>query len=412
MNRTKNTCVYGRQIELTGNVLLLMGPIGTFFSRLGNYLERKQIQTYKVIFPFYEFGFKKNQIINFNHKIDLFEPFLIEVIKEKKIKHIFMYGDILTPHRIAIDTCKRLRTEGIDVSTEIFELGYLRPNYVTLEKNSVNFKSNIPKERSFYEHLIVSNVIPRPKYKMGIRLRKIWKGITFIQHSLTNYKIVPYQHKLQPKPIYLYYQALGLVRKYIYSLTEYKLKKNIGRDRKYFLVVLQVAIDSQIIEGSKFESVEDFIKYVIKSFKNSNVKDVNLVIKHHPRDRGYNNYSKLIKEEKKKYNLNKNIIYIHDEKIANLLRNPNCKGSVIVNSSVGIQALFHNIPVKALGRAIYDIDGLTDQKSLDEFWKDPFGPDRKLFISFYNYILQQTQINGNFDGFFPFDDVFKINRGI
>ena len=40
---------------------------------------------------------------------------------------------------------------------------------------------------------------------------------------------------------------------------------------------------------------------------------------------------------------------MHDEKIAKLLRNPNCKGSVMVNSSVGIQALFHNIPVKVLG---------------------------------------------------------------
>ena len=98
--------------------------------------------------------------------------------------------------------------------------------------------------------------------------------------------------------------------------------------------------------------------------------------------------------------------------MATLLRNPKCKGTVMVNSSVGIQALFHNIPVKALGSAIYDIDGLTDQKSLDEYWENPSSPDRKLFNSFYNYILQKTQVNGNFDGFFPFDDVFKINEDI
>ena len=84
----------------------------------------------------------------------------------------------------------------------------------------------------------------------------------------------------------------------------------------------------------------------------------------------------------------------------------------MVNSSVGIQALFHNVPVKALGRAIYDIDGLTDQQSLDKFWKNPFSPDRDVFTSFYNHILLKTQVNGNFDGFFPFDEVFIINEGI
>ncbi len=406
------TQINGRQIKLNGHVLLLIGPIGTFFSRLCNYLESKNVQTYKIMFPYIEFGFKKYQTIKFTNKIEHFEQFLVEVIKEKNIKHIFMYGNILIPHKIAIKTCKRLSSEGINVSTEIFELGYLRPNYITLEKNGVNFKSNLPKKRSFYEDLIYSKRLPITKYKMGIRFRKIWKGITFIQHALTNYRIAPYEHKLEPKPVYLYYQVLGLIRKYIYSITEYRLKRKIGRDKNYFLVVLQVSKDSQIIEGSEYKSVEEFIKYVINSFNYSNLKNTDLIFKHHPRDRGYNNYFKLIKNEFKENNLNKEIIYMHDAKMATLLRNPKCKGTVMVNSSVGIQALFHNIPVKALGSAIYDIDGLTDQKSLDEYWENPSSPDRKLFNSFYNYILQKTQVNGNFDGFFPFDDVFKINEDI
>ena len=84
----------------------------------------------------------------------------------------------------------------------------------------------------------------------------------------------------------------------------------------------------------------------------------------------------------------------------------------MINSSVGIQSLFHNIPVKALSNAIYNFDGLTDQRKLEEFFKQPIGPDNELFKKYFNYIHQKTQINGNFDGFFPFKEVFVIDKKI
>ncbi|MBK17120.1 MAG: hypothetical protein CMK49_03785 [Prochlorococcus sp. SP3034] len=408
MNKENRNIIGGRQIEINGSVLLLIGPIGTFFSRLSKFLKSKNINTYKILFPYKEYGFKKNQIIKFNEEMNSFKLFLLKVIEEKKIRHIFMYGDVIIPHQIAIETCIALRKKGYEIDTEIFELGYLRPNYVTLEKNGVNFKSNIPRDKKFYEKLEKVKVIPKAKYNIGLRVRKLWKGITFIHHAFTNYQITEYDHKLQPKPIYLYYQLLGFIRKYIYMIEEYKIKKNIGKRKNFFLVVLQVSKDSQIVEGSDFNNIENFIKYVIASFKKANIKDCQLVIKHHPRDRGYNNYKKLINTEIKNNQLKERIIYIHDLKIASLLRNKKCKGSIMINSSVGIQSLFHNVPVKVFGKAIYDIDGLTDKKNLEEFLQKPSPPNQELFKKYFNYILQTTQINGNFDGYFPFDHVFNI----
>jgi len=57
--------------------------------------------------------------------------------------------------------------------------------------------------------------------------------------------------------------------------------------------------------------------------------------------------------------------------------------------------LYHDTPVKALGEAIYDIDGLTHQGTLETFWKDPGIVDKNLYERFRRYLIDKTQINGS-----------------
>ena len=73
---------------------------------------------------------------------------------------------------------------------------------------------------------------------------------------------------------------------------------------------------------------------------------------------------------------------------------------------MGYQSLFHSIPVKALGKSPFNFEGLTDQNNLVSFFINPKYVDKLLFNKFYKYVLENTQVNGNFDGYFPFDDVF------
>ena len=56
---------FRNKILIEGNCLFLMGPIGTFFARLSNYLEKNNIRTYKISFPLYEYGFPKSRLINY-----------------------------------------------------------------------------------------------------------------------------------------------------------------------------------------------------------------------------------------------------------------------------------------------------------------------------------------------------------
>ncbi len=63
---------FKKKIVIEGSVLLLVGPIGTFFSRLSNYLEEHNIKTFKISFPLFEYGFPKSRRIFYDKDIFLY----------------------------------------------------------------------------------------------------------------------------------------------------------------------------------------------------------------------------------------------------------------------------------------------------------------------------------------------------
>ncbi len=398
-----------RQITIEGPVLLLMGPIGSFFARLASHLERRGVPVWKVCFPLHEFGFPPHQRVPYRTPIQGFGPFLREVIETKGIRHVFMYGDFIDPHRTAIDLIADLnrgRPPKQRIEPWVFELGYIRPNYVSLELERVNSRSNLNQPVCFYRALPPVEQIPPAAHPSGLRWRKWWKTPTFIQHSLTDYPIIQGPHKLQPRPSYLLAQLRGMARKHLYQLSERPLHRRLLDGTPFFLVPLQVSSDSQVSLGSGYEGMEPFIEELIVSFARHGRPGDRLAFKHHPRDRGYTHYGHWIRCLARRHGLEDRVLYFHDGALGPILKR--ARGVITINSTVGLQALYHNRPTKVLGRTFYDLPGLTDQQPLEAFWTNPTGSDRPLFRRFYHHLIKTTQINGNFDGLFPFETTFRV----
>jgi capsular polysaccharide export protein len=169
--------------------------------------------------------------------------------------------------------------------------------------------------------------------------------------------------------------------------------------KRFFLVPLQVRYDFQISRHSHFKDMPEFIAGVMTSFAKCAPGGVDLVFKHHPMDRGRTLYYGYIRSTAERLGVPHRVHAVHDAHLPTCLKN--AIGTVTINSTVGIQSLYHGAPTIVLGKALYDIDGLTCKgMPLDRFWSAHKPPDKPLFQKFRRHLIEQTQLTGSFYGGF------------
>ena len=78
-----------------------------------------------------------------------------------------------------------------------------------------------------------------------------------------------------------------------------------------------MATDTQITNDSDYNSVEEFISEIIESFAKNRYGEDSIVFKHHPKDRGYNNYCRIIQTKSEKCGISSRVHYIHDSSLQN-----------------------------------------------------------------------------------------------
>ncbi|EAJ5563744.1 capsule biosynthesis protein [Campylobacter coli] len=377
--------------EFSGKtVLLLQGPVGTFFHRLAIKMKKNKTKVFKLNFNGGDFLFYPSGKRCKCDEKDL-ENFYENFFKEKKTDAIVMYNDCRLIHAKAIKVAK-----GLGIGIWIFEEGYLRPYCITFEKDGVNANSSLPRDKNFY---LSCNILTKESIK------EIPGGFKFMAFSaflywLFSFLLAPFfNNKLHHRTLFPFeflFWFRSLYRKYLYKLTEKKLNQKIySLEKKYFLAILQVYNDTQIKHHYR-KSIEEFIEELILSFANHARAKSYLVFKHHPMDRGYRNYSKLINELSQKYHVEGRIFYVHDTYLPTLLKN--ALGCITINSTVGLSAILEGCPTKVCGNAFYNFEGLAYPKKLQFFWREAhaYKPNPSLVINFKNYLLNTNQFNGNF----------------
>ncbi len=377
------------------NILLLQGPVGPFFKKFANQLESHGHNVLKVNLNGGDFYyFRSGKYLNFNSKASVWPAWIESVMVGRQIDRIYLFGDCRRYHRQAIDIARRL---GVEVY--VFEEGYVRPNYVTLEKGGVNGFTTACEKEGFHERLenidtentdVPSEPVANVFNQAARHCVQYYLAASVLSQMFKNYE---HHRSLNIFTEGLYWIRSGL-RKITYRFTQRKLGEYLlANNEKYFLLPLQVHNDMQVRKHSEFVSIEKYLEYVISSFSNCGRDECSLVVKHHPYDRGYKNYAAIIRKLALVYGLENRLHYVHDTDLPKLLQN--AEGSVLINSTVGISSLYHDTPVKALGDAIYDIEGLASQAPLESFWKNPGVIDRDLFNRFRRYLIDKTQVNGS-----------------
>ncbi|WP_297443769.1 capsular biosynthesis protein [Sulfurimonas sp.] len=380
------------------NILFLQGPMGNFFKKLDSLFVKQGATTYKIGFNMGDSFFANHSnYVAYRDTREHFTAFIKNFLDEKKIDMIFLFGDCRYYQRRAIQTAMKL---GLDVF--VFEEGYIRPNYITMERYGVNDFSKISRKRAFYDSLDLQE-IPKAEDVNYSKLQMVYSAVVYyLVSSLFQQRYPNYIHHREFAAFKeAFFGLRSLTRKFIYPLHEHKYLNIIQNElsKRYFFVPLQTYNDFQILEHSEYKSVEKFIIEVLESFAHSNTSAW-LVFKHHPVDRGRKRYTKFIIDQAKLLKIEKKVLVLYDTHLPSLLKN--AIGTVTINSTVGLSSLYHGTPTITLGNAIYDIEGLTCKGlSLDAFWHKQLEPDKELVQKYRKFLIDNTQLNGSFYGKLP-----------
>lgn len=332
---------------------------------------------------------------DYRGKFSDWRSFLGGFLHERGVSDVILFGDCRPYHRVAVDLA---RARGISV--HVFEEGYFRPDWITLEKDGTNGHSRLPKEARAYrleaERIGEEGDISPLPVSGGIARRVRWEILNqiatmFLAPLYPHYKRHRSHHPLREMCGWLKRLAKRpFERRYAAKLSRY-----LEAERPtYYLLPLQLETDYQIRRHSRFKSMAHVMEVVLESFSRGAPKGSLLVVKLHPLDNGLADFRRQARRIAKRLKLGERVLVMDGGHLPTLIQR--CQGVVVVNSTSGLSALHHSRPVTVLGSAIFNLAGLTFKGPLDRFWKKRSLPDADLFKAFRRVVISQAQVNGSF----------------
>lgn len=387
-----------RSLVKHDRIVLLQGPMGPFFWRLARFLRAQGATVGKVNFNGGDWLFYPRGAAACRVPPEQLPGWFEAYFRRTQCQAVVMFGQTRPVHEAARAVARQL-----GLAIYVFEEGYLRPDYVTLEEGGVNAHSGLPRDPNTYRDWAdVPPRRPEPTHQRFARMA--WYAALYALACWLMYPLC--RHHRYHRPLNPWVEAArwvrGGLRKLAFALREagvLSMLTSAGCSGRWYLLPLQVHNDSQITHHSTFADVEEVIDVVMQSFARSAPRDHWLVIKHHPMDRAYRDYGRFIRERSRALGVCERVLYVHDLHLPTLLKHT--KGVVTVNSTTGLQALYHKVPVKTLGECFYDIEGLVHQGTLDDFWHAPAPVDVELYRRFREYLVRHTQLNASFYGRTP-----------
>jgi len=376
--------------------LFLQGVCSPFYPRLGQRLAAEGHRVVKVQFNGGDTLYWKRDcgpVHTFRAPTHELPAFIESLWERYGITDQIVFGDRRPVHRPAVEAAP---TRG--VRTHVFEEGYFRPFWITLEREGVNGQSLLPRDPTwFLETGRRLPELPAPRrFKSNFRVRAT-HDVLYHLAGLAN--PVAFPHYRNHAPITAPVEYAGYLKRFTQlrfwkRRDEERIQALVTGKRPFFLLPLQLNTDAQIRDHSPFANMREVMDRVMGSFAEFAPPDALLCIKNHPLDMGLSNHAGAIRRLVRYYALEGRIVYLESGNLNTLLKR--AAGTVTVNSTAGIVSLEHHCPTLALSDPIYNMAGLTWQESLDEFWQSPQAPDATLFRRFHDTVMHATQVNGGF----------------
>lgn len=377
--------------------LFLQGPHGPFFHRLGTMLRRTGAEVWRVGFNAGDraFWFDRDSFIAYRGTPDGWAARFAGLVEEKSVTDIVLYGDVRPIHAEAITAA---RSRGLTI--HVFEEGYMRPYWVTYERNGSNGHSRlmdmtVAQMRTALERSDME--APLPPANWGDMRQHVFYGALyhwFVMarngdfRNFTPHRSIPVIEEFQ-----LYLKRL-LLMPYSWARRVLSTQRIRLGGFPYHLALMQLEHDSSFQKHSPFSTMPEFIALVIDGFAKGAPGHHHLVFKAHPLEDGRVDIRNAIRSAARAHGVEDRVHYLRGGKLAQLLND--ARSAVTVNSTAAQQVLWRGMPLKVFGDAVYAKDEFVSTQPLAEFFAQPTRPDMRAYKDYRRYLLETSQLPGGF----------------
>ncbi|MCM2294338.1 capsular biosynthesis protein [Allorhizobium sp. BGMRC 0089] len=323
---------------------------------------------------------------------------LASLIRRRGVTDLLMLGDGRDKHAAAIDIGRAL---GLGV--HIFEHGYLRPDWLTVEPFGMSSQSCFPANPAAIRAL-AEKAPPLPShaaFPSSFLVYALSDLVYHIPNVLLGFLLHPHYQThgaVHPAVEYGGWIWKGM-RRHARRRDAERIASTIVEEAKtndIFLFPLQLPGDYQIRRHAPGGDLFRILEAVLVSFARHADPHARLLFKVHPIDNGLQNWNGRIGTMARRLNVADRVDVIDGGDLGHLIQLS--RGLVTVNSTVGLTALQAGCPVIALAPAIYDVPGLTHQGSLATFWCNRTPPDPELLDGLVRAMAATIQVRGGFLG--------------
>lgn len=398
--------------EQKRSFLFLQGPLSFFFHRLGRALRDCGCEVHRVNFCGGDvFYWPRGGTHCWRGHFYEWPQWIAALMQSCRTTDIVLLGDWRPLHREAI-WLAQLRSARVWV----YEEGYLRPNYLTLEKGGVNAASPLPRrpEEVARRAAQIANA-PLPPLS-GADNPMHWRVLKTAWNHVGNVLLWPFFPRYKThRPYCCGRELMGRIPRYFLRTQRRRhglvTVRQLFRARvPYYLMPLQLDEDSQIRRHSPFTGTLEYMAQVVISFAAHAPKNAYLVIKNHPLDNGLLDYRRYIRSLGRSTGCSERLRFVEGVNAGRLCER--ARAVVLCNSTLGMTALRRGKAVYCLGSCIYAMPGLAvnaAEMPLDRFWNTPRPPDATLLDAYLRVLRHDALVPGNFYSPQGMDDAIAVS---
>ncbi len=387
----------GNETGANRHFLFLQGPHGPFFHKLGRMLTASGAKVWRVGFNAGDraFWFGAKNFISFEDPQETWPDRFDAIVDENKITDIVLYGDTRFIHAEAVK-----RAKAANITVHVFEEGYLRPFWVTYERDGTNGHSKLMDMTVDAMRRTLDNTeltSPEAPTHWGDMRQHVFYGalyhwfVMFRNKAYANFK--PHRDLSVTHEFRLYLRRMLMMPAYRASRI-FNTWKITNGGYPYHLVLLQLEHDSSFQMHSPFKEMPEFLDVVVKGFAKGAPSHHHLVFKAHPLENGRISMRKAIAKLSRKYGVENRVHYVRGGKLAQLL--DHTRGAITVNSTAAQQVLRRGLPLKVFGDAVFAKPEFVSTQPLSEFFARPNRPNMRAYKEYRQYLLETSQIAGGF----------------